>query len=112
MGDTEDITVDTTDTLTEMVTTEARGLLHLKPNLKPNLKRKVPLMALMADTMDTLMDMDMVTTVKKTFLDCNILPFFNNPPLELSKPTLLPSAILLKTVFLKNCYKTHNWTQL
>merc|ERR1739838_950403 len=93
----------------------ARGLLML--NLKPMLMPKLipPLMLgtdtmavdtvtgmadhTMVDTTDTVTDTDTDTTVKKTILECNILPFLNNPPLELSKPTLLPSAILLKTVF-------------
>merc|ERR1712024_135818 len=34
----------------------------------------------MADTTDTVMDMDTDTTVKKTILECNILPFFKQPP--------------------------------
>merc|ERR1719350_1852240 len=53
----------------------------------------------MVDTMDTVMDMDTDTTVKKLFYNVISCHFLNNPPLELSKPTLLPSAILLKTVF-------------
>merc|ERR1711997_893255 len=91
-------TVDTTDTdipvLTVMSTTLARGL--LMPNLKPKPKL-IPLLMLgtdtmavdtdtgmadhtMVDTMDTVMDMDTDTTVKKTVLECNILPFFKQPP--------------------------------
>merc|ERR1711956_118980 len=122
------------------VTTEARGLPHLKPHLKLMLMPKPPLMpgtdimvvdtdmvdtvatpdtmavtVVVTDTVwdttdtdtvwDTVATTDtedtaVVTTVKKLILDCNILPFFfNNPPLELSKPTLLPSAILLKLCF-------------
>merc|ERR1711990_70729 len=76
--------MDTTDT------TLARGL--LMPNLKPKL---IPLLMLgtdtmavdttgmaedtMVDTMDTVMDMDTDTMVKKTVLECNILPFFKQP---------------------------------
>merc|ERR1711935_965245 len=110
-------TVGTTDT----DTTTARGL--LMPNLKPKPRLILPLM-LGTDTMavDTDMaDTDMAdtgmaadtadtTVMANRFLNSNILPFFlNNPPLELSKPTLLPSAILLKLCFFlrKNCYKTH-----
>merc|ERR1712008_54992 len=117
-------TVGTTDT----DTTTARGL--LMPNLKPKPHPRLilPLM-LGTDTMavDTDMaDTDMAdtgmaadtadtTVMANRFLNSNILPFFfNNPPLELSKPKLLPSAILLKLCFFmrKNCYKTHIWTQL
>merc|ERR1711971_1427777 len=46
--------------------------------------------------MDTVMDTD--TGVKKLFWNVISCHFFKQP-LELSKPTLLPSAILLKTVF-------------
>merc|ERR1712158_241882 len=53
--DTEDTTVDTMATLTDMVTTEARGLPHLKP--KPMLMPKLPLMpgtdTTVWDTVDT-----------------------------------------------------------
>merc|ERR1712158_104775 len=53
--DTEDTTVDTTATLTDTVTTEARGLPHLKP--KPMLMLKLPLMpgtdTTVWDTVDT-----------------------------------------------------------
>merc|ERR1739838_1172789 len=87
-------TVDTTDTdipvLTVMSTTTARGL--LMPNLKPMLMLQLILgtdimvvdtdtgMAdpTMVDTTDTVTDTD--TTVKKTVLECNILPFFKQPP--------------------------------
>merc|ERR1719350_930365 len=34
----------------------------------------------MVDTTDTVMDTDTDTTVKKTVLECNILPFFKQPP--------------------------------
>merc|ERR1740129_2359725 len=96
-------------------TTTARGLLML--NLKPMLMPKLipPLMLgtdtmavdtdtvmadhTMVDTTDTVMDTDTDTTVKNCFFDVISCHFLNNPPLELSKPTLLPSAILLKTVF-------------
>merc|ERR1719237_1858235 len=94
-------TVDTTDTdipvLTDTTTTTARGLLML--NLKPNPKPKLmpPLMLgtdtmavltditgmaedTMVDTTDTVMDTDTDTTVKKTVIECNILPFFKQPP--------------------------------
>merc|ERR1719382_1954973 len=67
--------MDTTDT------TLARGL--LMPNLKPK-PMLIPLLMLGTDTMavdtDTVMDMDTDTTVKKTILECNILPFFKQPP--------------------------------
>merc|ERR1712083_883987 len=58
------------------------------PNLKPK-PMLIPLLMLgtdtmadhtMVDTMDTVMDMDTDTTVKKTVLECNILPFFKQPP--------------------------------
>merc|ERR1711997_818016 len=95
-------------------TTTARGL--LMPNLKPNPKPKLipPLMLgtdtmavtdtdmadhTMVDTTDTITDTDTDTTVKNCFFNVISCHFSNNPPLELSKPTLLPSAILLKTVF-------------
>merc|ERR1712037_951262 len=95
-------------------TTTARGL--LMPNLKPNPKPKLipPLMLgtdtmavtdtdmaedTMVDTTDTLTDTDTDTTVKKLFYNVISCHFLNNPPLELSKPTLLPSAILLKLCF-------------
>merc|ERR1719362_239059 len=95
-------------------TTTARGL--LMPTLKPNPKTKlIPLLMLGADTMavtdtdmadhtmvdttNTVTDTDTETTVKNCFFNVISCHFLNNPPLELSKPTLLPSAILLKTVF-------------
>merc|ERR1712086_1228547 len=82
-------TVGTTDT----DTTTARGLLML--NLKPRPKPKL-ILPLMLGT-DT---MAVATVMANRFLNSNILPFFlNNPPLELSKPKLLPSAILLKLCF-------------
>merc|ERR1719330_2133048 len=101
--------MDTTDI------TSARGL--LMPNLKPMLMPKLipPLMLgtdtmavdtdtgmadhTMVDTTDTVTDMDTDTTVKNCFFNVISCHFLNNPPLELSKPTLLPFAILLKTVF-------------
>merc|ERR1712203_119821 len=75
----------------------ARGLLmlNLKPNPKPKLipplKLGTDTMAVlttdtgmaedtMVDTTDTVMDTDTDTTVKKTVLECNILPFFKEPP--------------------------------
>merc|ERR1711997_149695 len=89
-------------------TTTARGL--LMPNLKPNPKPKLipPLMLgtdtmavtdtdmadhTMVDTTDTITDTDTDTTVKNCFFNVISCHFSNNPPLELSKPTLLPSAI-------------------
>merc|ERR1719330_1928401 len=96
-------------------TTSARGL--LMPNLKPMLMPKLipPLMLgmdtmavdtdtgmadhTMVDTTDTVTDTDTDTTVKNCFFNVISCHFLNNPPLELSKLTLLPSAILLKTVF-------------
>merc|ERR1740129_2359981 len=84
-----------------MVTTDttlARGLLML--NLKPMLMPKlIPLLMLGTDTMAVDTDTDTDTTVKNCFFNVISCHFLNNPPLELSKPTLLPSAILLKTVF-------------
>merc|ERR1711894_479643 len=53
----------------------------------------------MVDTTDTVMDTDTDTTVKKLLLNVISCHFLNNPPLELSKPILLPSAILLKLRF-------------
>merc|ERR1719464_1294931 len=53
----------------------------------------------MVDTTDTVTDTDTDTTVKNCFFNVISCHFLNNPPLELSKPKLLPSAILLKTVF-------------
>merc|ERR1740123_2151448 len=102
-------TVDTTDTDIPVLTdttdiTSARGL--LMPNLKPMLMPKlIPPLMLGTDT-------DTDTTVENCFFNVISCHFLNNPPLELSKPTLLPSAILLKTVFFykKNCYKTDIWT--
>merc|ERR1740116_846231 len=90
-------------------TTSARGL--LMPNLKPMLMPKLipPLMlgtdTTVVDTDTGMADHTMVdttdtdTTVKNCCFDVISCHFLNNPPLELSKPTLLPSAILLKTVF-------------
>merc|ERR1712051_575139 len=94
-------------------TTSARGLLmpNLKPMLMPPLMLGTDTMAVdtdtgmadhtMVDTTDTVTDTDTDTdtTVKNCFFNVISCHFLNNPPLELSKPTLLPSAILLKTVF-------------
>merc|ERR1719273_1332201 len=67
--DTEDTTVDTMATLTDTVTTEARGL----PNLKPMLMPKLPLMPGMdttvwdtVDTTDTVWDTTDTDTVWDT----------------------------------------------
>merc|ERR1712172_57404 len=69
--DTEDTTVDTTATLTDTVTTEARGLPHL--NLKPMLMLKLPLMPGTditvwdtVDTTDTVWDTTVMDTVWDT----------------------------------------------
>merc|ERR1712008_164128 len=110
-------TVGTTDT----DTTTARGL--LMPNLKPKPHPRPMLKPLltMVDTtvmVDTALDTDTVdtmvvdTVMVDTAVDTHTVManrncfrleylaiFFNNPPLELSKPTLLPSAILLKLCF-------------
>merc|ERR1712037_252125 len=56
-------------------------------------------MAVLTDITDTVMDTDTDTTVKKLLWNVISCHFLNNPPLELSKPTLLPSAILLKLCF-------------
>ena len=90
-ADGADTTVDTMATLTDTVTTEARGLLipNLKPMLMPKLKWKpkpnlklIPLLRLgtdtmavltllyilyMMDTTDGVMETDTDTTVKKLF---------------------------------------------
>merc|ERR1712088_445361 len=82
-------TVDTTDTDIPVLmdtatdTTLARGL--LMPNLKPKPKL-IPLLKLGTDTMavhtDTtgMAEDTMVDTTVKTILECNILPFFKQPP--------------------------------
>merc|ERR1712051_61846 len=122
MGDTDTWgdTVDTTDTdipvLTDTTTTTARGLLML--NLKPNPKPKLmpPLMLgtdtmavltditgmaedTMVDTTDTVMDTDTDTTVKKTFIECNILPFFKQPPFGAFETYTTALCNITETVF-------------
>merc|ERR1712051_921569 len=99
-------TVDTTDTdipvLTDTTTTTARGLLML--NLKPNPKPKLmpPLMLgtdTMVDTTDTVMDTDTDTTVKKTVIECNILPFFKQPPFGAFETYTTALCNITETVF-------------
>merc|ERR1712153_289870 len=48
---------------------------------------------------DTAVDTHTVMANRNCFRLEYLAIFFNNPPLELSKPTLLPSAILLKLCF-------------
>merc|ERR1719183_3341522 len=95
-------------------TTTARGLLML--NLKPNPKPKLipPLMLgtdtmavtdtdmaedTMVDTTDTLTDTDTDTTVKKTVLECNILPFFKQPPFGAFETYTTALCNITETVF-------------
>merc|ERR1711934_968466 len=95
-------------------TTTARGL--LMPNLKPNPKPKLipPLMLgtdtmavtdtdmaedTMVDTTDTLTDTDTDTTVKKTVLECNILPFFKQPPFGAFETYTTALCNITETVF-------------
>merc|ERR1712037_593054 len=96
-------TVDTMDTdiPVPMVTTDtttARGL--LMPNLKPNPKPKlIPPLMLGTDTMAALMDTDTDTTVKKTVLECNILPFFKQPPFGAFETYTTALCNITETVF-------------
>merc|ERR1719222_1292214 len=79
-------------------TTTARGL--LMPNLKPNPKPKlIPPLMLGTDTMDTLTDTDTDTTVKKTVLECNILPFFKQPPFGAFETYTTALCNITETVF-------------
>merc|ERR1719382_2006572 len=99
------------DTATD--TTLARGL--LMPNLKPKPKL-IPLLKLgtdtmavhtdttgmaedtMVDTTDTVMDTDTDTTVKK-LLECNILPFFKQPPFGAFETYTTALCNITETVF-------------
>merc|ERR1712037_514294 len=89
-------------------TTTARGL--LMPNLKPNppLMLGTDTMAVtdtdmaedtMVDTTDTLTDTDTDTTVKKTVLECNILPFFKQPPFGAFETHTTALCNITETVF-------------
>merc|ERR1712238_155140 len=104
-----------------MPTTTARGPLMPNPLLKPHPRPMLKPLLTMVDTtvmVDTAVDTDTVDTMAvdtvmvDTAVDTHTVManrncfrleylaiFFNNPPLELSKPTLLPSAILLKLCF-------------
>merc|ERR1712051_1052519 len=91
-------------------TTTARGL--LMPNLKPNPKPKlIPPLMLGTDTMavtdtdmaeDTMVDTTDThtdTTVKKTVLECNILPFFKQPPFGAFETYTTALCNITETVF-------------
>merc|ERR1711997_963804 len=103
--DTEDTTVDTMATLTDTVTTEARGLPHLKPNPKPMLMPKLPLMpgtdTTVWDTVTTdtdTMDTDTVwDTVDTTDTDIPVLTDTTDTTLArgLLMPNLKPKLIPL-----------------
>merc|ERR1712051_315060 len=78
-------------------TTTARGL--LMPNLKPNPKPKlIPPLMLGTDTM-AVTDTDTDTTVKKTVLECNILPFFKQPPFGAFETYTTALCNITETVF-------------
>merc|ERR1712086_466760 len=88
--------------LTVMPTTTARGPLMPNPLLKPHPRPMLKLLLTMVDTtvmVDTAVDTHTVMANRNCFRLEYLAIFFNNPPLELSKPTLLPSAILLKLCF-------------
>merc|ERR1739848_234679 len=105
--DTEDTTVDTTATLTDTVTTEARGLPHLKPMLMP----KLPLMPGMdttvwdtVDTTDTVWDTtdtDTVwDTVDTTDTDIPVLTDTDTLARGLLMPNLKPKPKLIPLLML------------
>merc|ERR1712021_322067 len=99
-------TVATTDTdipvLTVMPTTTARGPLMPNPLLKPHPRPMLKPLLTMVDTtvmVDTAVDTHTVMANRNCFRLEYLAIFLITPPLELSKPTLLPSAILLKLCF-------------
>merc|ERR1712037_589231 len=53
----------------------------------------------MVDTTDTLTDTDTDTTVKKTVLECNILPFFKQPPFGAFETYTTALCNITETVF-------------
>merc|ERR1719362_1703410 len=53
----------------------------------------------MVDTTDTLTDTDTETTVKKTVLECNILPFFKQPPFGAFETYTTALCNITETVF-------------
>merc|ERR1711971_1510424 len=103
VADGADTMVDTTVTLTDTDTTEARGLPHLKPNPKPMLMPKLPLMlgtdTTVWDTADTMADTDTVwDTVDTTDTDIPVLTVTSTTMarglLMLNlKPMLMPKLI-------------------
>merc|ERR1719382_274028 len=102
--DTEDTTVDTMATLTDTVTTEARGLPHLKLNPKPMLMLKLPLMPGTdttvwdtVDTTDTVWD-----TVDTTDTDIPVLTDTTDTTLArgLLMPNLKPKPKLIPLLML------------
>merc|ERR1739847_46279 len=109
--DTEDTTVDTTATLTDTVTTEARGLPHLKPNPKPMLMPKLLLMPGMdttvwdtvatTDTVWDTTDMDTVwDTVDTTDTDIPVLMDTDTLARGLLMPNLKPKPKLIPLLML------------
>merc|ERR1719291_1248620 len=97
--DTEDTTVDTTATLMDTVTTEARGL----PNLKPMLMLKLPLMpgtdTTVWDTVDTT---DTVWDTTDTDTDIPVLTDTTDTTLArgLLMPNLKPEPKLIPLLML------------
>merc|ERR1712076_180229 len=96
--DTEDTTVDTMATLTDTVTTEARGLPHLKP--KPMLMLKLPLMPGTdttvwdtVDTTDTVWDTTDTDTVWDTVdtMDTDIPVLTDTMDTALARGLLMPN---------------------
>merc|ERR1712088_877062 len=53
----------------------------------------------MVDTTDTVMDTDTDTTVKKTVIECNILPFFKQPPFGAFETYTTALCNITETVF-------------
>merc|ERR1712203_715864 len=51
------------------------------------------------DTTDTVMDTDTDTTVKKTVIECNILPFFKQPPFGAFETYTTALCNITETVF-------------
>merc|ERR1719382_240819 len=101
--DTEDTTVDTMATLTDTVTTEARGLPHLKLKPKPMLMLKLPLMPGTdttvwdtVDTTDTVWDTTDTDTVWDTVdtTDTDIPVLTDTTDTTLARGLLMPNLKL------------------
>merc|ERR1719266_589587 len=91
--DTEDTTVDTMATLTDTVTTEARGLPHLNP--KPMLMPKLPLMPGTDTTVWDTVTTDTVTTDTDTVCDTVDTTDTDIPVLTDTTDTTLARGLLM-----------------